>query len=242
MSRTGGFLPDPSDSLPGSRAVRSVRADRAFAWYAEALRLFKRAPVGFGLLAIVVALVQLALSLIPLVGPPAANIVVPILASSLLFAALATDRGDRPRAMHLVAPFAAPVQAIAAVVVATLAVSGAEWLAGWHFAGANILSVKDIGTLSVRDYMLVYAAGILVSLPLTLVPLFAFFEGASLRDAFAWSVGAFARNVPAFLLYGGLSVALLGIVFVTQGLATPIVLPLWATSSYAAWKELYGAV
>jgi hypothetical protein len=143
--------------------------------------------------------------------------------------------------MHFVAPFAAPAQAIAAVVVATLAVSGTEWLAGWHFSGVNILSLDDRTTMSVRDAMLVYAIGIAVSLPLTLVPLFAFFEGASLRDAFGWSVNAFTRNVAPFLLYAGLSLALLGIVFVTQGIAVPIVLPLWVASSYAAWKDLTSA-
>lgn len=233
--------PDPSPSNPGAREIRSVRADRAFAWYAEALRLFKQQPVRFALLAVGVIVVELALLMIPLVGPPAANIVVPIVASSLLFAALATDRGDRPRAMHFVAPFAAPVQAIAAVVVATLFVSGAEWLAGWHFADTNIFAPEHMGSLAVQDTVLIYTVGVVVSLPLTLVPLLAFLEDASLREAFAGSLAAFVRNVPAFLLYGGLSVALLGIIFVTQGIAAPIVLPLWAMSSYAAWKEIYGA-
>jgi hypothetical protein len=230
--------PDPS-TLPG-RALRTVRADRAFAWYSEALRLFKKQPVGFALLAVAVTLVEIALTLIPVVGPPAANVVVPIVASSLLFAALATDRDDKPRLAHLVAPFAAPVHALAAMIAAALVVSGAEWLAGWHFADLNLLSVDDLQTAPPRALVMVYVLSVLVSLPLTLVPLFAFFEGAGPRDAFGWSVQAFARNVPAFLLYGGLSIALLGIVFVTQGIATPIVLPLWAASSYAAWKDLTG--
>jgi uncharacterized membrane protein len=76
-------------------------------------------------------------------------------------------------------------------------------------------------------------------LPLTLVPLLALFEGMSTRDAFASSLAAFFRNLPAFALYGALSIALLGIGFVTRGLALLIVMPLWAASSYAAWKDLY---
>lgn len=232
---------DPPPLPTGARAIRAVPPGQALAWYTEALRLFKRAPVRYGLLAIAVAALQLVLSLVPLVGPPAANVIVPIVASSLLFAALAVDRGDKPRALHLVAPFAAPVQAIAAVIAAALCVSGAEWLAGWHFAGANILSIEDISDLAASDYVLVYVTGVAVSLPLTLVPLLAFFEGAGVRDAFASSVRAFMRNVGAFAVYGALSVVLLGIVFVTQGIATPIVLPLWAASSYAAWKDLFGA-
>lgn len=232
---------DPPRSLPGMRVIRAVPPGRALEWYSEALRLFKRAPVRFGLIAVAVAMLQIVLSLIPLVGPPAANVIVPIFASSLLFAALAVDRGDKPRALHLVAPFAAPVQAIAAVIAAALCVSGAEWLAGWHFAGANILSIEDITDLAASDYVLVYVTGVAVSLPLTLVPLLAFFEGAGVRDAFAGSAQAFARNVPAFVLYGVLSVLLLALVMVTQGIAMPIVLPLWAASSYAAWKDLFGA-
>ncbi len=233
--------PDPSPSLPGERAFRSVRADRAFAWYSEALRLFKKQPVGFAALAVATAIVEIVLMLLPLVGPPAANIVVPIVASSLLFAALATDRGDKPRAAHLLAPFAAPARAIGTVVAATLVVSGVEWLAGWHLAGVNLLSIDAVTEVAATDLLVVYVLGVAASLPLTLVPLFAFLEGATLRESFAWSLAAFLRNVPAFLLYGGLGIALLGVVFVTQGLATIIVLPLWAASSYAAWKDLLNA-
>lgn len=221
--------------------MRSVRADRAFAWYGEALRLFKRHPAGFALLAVASTVVELVLTFLPMVGPSAARVVVPLVASSLLFAALAADRGDRPRAIHLVAPFAAPARAVGAVIASALAVTGVEWLTAWHYAGVNLLTTEELTGASFADILVVYAVGVLASLPLTLVPLLAFFEGAGARDAFAASASAFARNVPAFLLYGALSMALLGLVFVTQGLAAPIVLPLWALSSYEAWKDLGGA-
>jgi hypothetical protein len=231
---------DPPPALPGERAIRAVPPGRAIEWYGEALRLFKRAPVGFGLLAVAVAVLQILLSLIPLAGPPAANVIVPIVAGSLLFASLAVDRGERPRAVHLLAPFAAPAQAIAAVIAGALCVSGAEWLAGWHLAGVNTLSIEGLSELSAQDIVLVYVVGVAVSLPLTLVPLLAFLEGAGVRDAFGSSARAFARNVGAFAVYGALSLVLLALVMVTQGIAMPIVLPLWAASSYAAWKDLFG--
>lgn len=233
--------PDPSPSPPGVREFRSVKADRAFAWYSEALRLFKKHPLGFAALAFATAVAEILLLLVPLVGPPAANVVVPIVAASLLFASLATDRGDRPRASHLIAPFAAPARAVGTVIAATIVVSGFEWLAGWHLAGVNLLSIESITDIGVADLLVVYVIGVAVSLPLTLVPLFAFLEGASPRDSFAWSIAAFLRNPSAFVLYGALATALLGVVFVTQGLAAVIVLPLWAAASYAAWKDLLNA-
>jgi hypothetical protein len=180
------------------------------------------------------------LDLIPVVGRPAANVLVPLIACSLLFASLATDRGDRPRLVHLVAPFAAPVASIAAILLASFAVFAVEWFVAWHVTGVNLLSAADKQNLSPLAIFAIYGAGVAVSLPLTFVPLLALFEQASLRDSFAGSFAAFLRNVPALTLYGALSIALLGFAFITYGLGLSITLPLWAASSYVAWKQLFG--
>jgi uncharacterized membrane protein len=214
---------------------------RAFQWYGEALRLFKRRPLPFIGLALAVIAAELLLGVIPVVGRPLANIVVPILACGLLYASLAADRGERPRAAHLVTAFAAPVASLGAVILSSLAVFLAEWVIGWQFAGVNLLATDDSHALSPGEVLLVYAAGVAVSLPLTLVPIVALFEGAGVADSFAASIAAFRRNVGAFLLYGGLSLALLGLAIVTMGVILPVVLPLWAASSYVAWKDLVGA-
>lgn len=230
----------PSDpSTRPLRVPRTVRAERAFAWYAEAMRLFKRHPFGFAGLALAVVIAELALSFIPVIGRPAANIIVPLVACSLLYASLATDRDDRPRLRHLLAPFAAPVPAIMAMVIASLAVFFAEWLVAWRLAGINLLDNPDPTTLRPALAFAIYGTGVAISLPLTLVPMLAFFEQASVTETFAGSMAAFVRNIGAFLLYGALSLALLGIAFVTWGMALAIVLPLWAASSYAAWKNLF---
>jgi hypothetical protein len=232
-----------SDPPAVPRVVRdplAVRADRAFAWYAEAIRLFKRHPLRFIGLAIAVVVVELVLDLIPVVGRPAANVLVPLIACSLLFASLATDRGDRPRLVHLVAPFAASVATIVAILLASFAVFAVEWLVAWHVTGVNLLSAPDKQSLSPLAIFAIYGAGVAVSLPLTFVPLLAVFEQASLRDSFAGSFAAFVRNVPALALYGALSIALLGFALITYGLGLPIALPLWAASSYVAWKQLFG--
>jgi len=229
---------DPS--MASMREPRTVRAERAFTWYAEAMRLFKRHPLRFAGLAIAIVAVELLLDQVPVVGRPAGNVLVPLFACSLVFASLATDRGDRPRSIHLIAPFAAPVASIAAILLASFAVFAVEWLVAWHLTGANLLSADDKQSLHPLAILAIYGAGVAVSLPLTLVPLFALLEQASLRDAFAASLAAFLRNVPAFALYGALSVALLGFAFITFGLGLLIALPLWAASSYIAWKHLFG--
>lgn len=231
---------DRSTASRGVREPRVVRADRAFTWYADALRLFKRHPMGFCGLAVAIVLIELLLELVPVIGRPAGNALVPLFACSLLFASLATDRGERPRLIHLAAPFAAPVASIAAILLASFAVFAVEWLAAWHLSGVNLLSSADSQALTPLAIFTIYGAGVVVSLPLTLVPLFALFEQAGVREAFASSYAAFLRNVPAFALYGALSIALLGFALVTFGLGLAVVLPLWAASSYVAWKNLFG--
>jgi hypothetical protein len=203
------------------------------------MRLFKRHPVRLGAFAAVVVVAELVLNAVPVFGAPASKVIVPVLACSLLFAALACDRGEAPRAAHLVAPFAAPLSAVGTIVLASVLVFGAEWLVAWQIDGVNLLAADALDDLRGSSFVAIYVSGVAVSLPLTLVPMLALFEGASARDAFAASAAAFFRNVGAFLLYGALSMALLGLAFVTWGLALLVALPLWAASSYAAWKDLY---
>ncbi len=226
---------------PAARAFRSVPAGRAFAWYGEAMRLFNRHPLRFVGLAVAVIAAELVLGAVPVAGRPLGNVVVPILACGLLYASLAVDRGDRPRATHLVAPFAAPAGALAAVILSSLVVFLAEWVLAWQSAGVNLLDARSDAALSPGDVMLVYTVGVAASLPLTLVPLVALFEGAGVRDAFGTSFAAFNRNVGAFAVFGAAALALLGFAIATMGILLPVVLPLWAASSYAAWKDLTGA-
>ena len=234
-------MSDAPGPPPAPRAIRSVPAGRAFEWYGEAMRLFNRHPLRFVGLAVAVIAAELLLGAIPVAGRPLGNVVVPILACGLLYASLAVDRGDRPRAAHLVAPFAAPAGALAAVILSSLVVFLAEWVLAWRAAGVNLLDSGSEAELSVGDVMLVYTAGVAVSLPLTLVPMVALFEGAGVGAAFGTSINAFRRNVRAFAVFGAAALVLLGFAIATMGILLPVVLPLWAASSYAAWKDLTGA-
>jgi uncharacterized membrane protein len=58
--------------------------------------------------------------------------------------------------------------------------------------------------------------------------------------AFAASWNAFALNTMALLAYGALSLVLLGLSLLTMGVGLVLALPLWAASSYAAWKDIFG--
>ena len=74
----------------------------------------------------------------------------------------------------------------------------------------------------------VYAIGILVSLPMSLVPLSALFGGRGFVASFDESVTLFARHPVAFLTYGAIAFALLALGLMTMGIGLVIALPLIA--------------
>lgn len=213
----------------------------AFDWYRDAMRLWKRGPLGFCGLALVILVANIALSLVPVAGVVLAQLLLPLIECSLLYASLAADRGDRPRLRHVVAVAGAPLRAQAAIIAAALIVFGAEAAIANAVGGFNMLApANNADSISGATLVVTYAAGILVSLPVTFVPFAVLFDGERFRDAFAQSGAAFARNVPPLVLYGVLSFALLMIGLATSGVGLLLALPWSAAASYAAWKDIFG--
>lgn len=217
--------------------VRRVTARRALDWYADAMRLWKRAPATLSALAFLALASEFLLQLVPEAGMLASKVFAPIVACGLFVATDAVGRGGRARLTDVLRPFAASAAAIAAIVVSNLLVFAAEAGAAWAVAGVDLLRDPD-GGMAQGDVLVMFAVGMLASLPLTLVPLCALLDGDGFVGAFDVSIAAFRGNVAAFVLYGVLSYALLVLGLLTLGLGLLIVLPLWATSSYAAWRDL----
>ena len=231
--------PPPAVPPPPHLQAHDVPWRNALAWYQDALRLVKRAPAMWGALAFLTLATEIALELVPEVGPMLGKIVVPLVACGMLYAAAAADRGEAPALRHAVAAFRASAPAIVAVVAAGLLTFAAEAFAAWWVADANLLAAAS-GALSVPQVGGIYAIGILASLPVTFVPCHVLFEQVGVGAAFAASWNAFVRNTVPLLVYAAASLVLLGFGLATMGIGLLVVLPLWAASSYAAWKDVFG--
>ena len=135
-------------------------------WYADAMRLWKRGPLAFSLIALVILAANILLNFVPIAGTAIAQLVLPLLECGLLYAALAADRGDQPRARHLIAFVAAPFRAQVAVVVAGLLVFAAEALVAQLVDGTNLLAPgSNVEAVSGVGIVSAYAAGIAVPSP-----------------------------------------------------------------------------
>lgn len=218
---------------------RAVPAARALAWYAEAMRLWKRAPFTLCALGALSLASEFVLQLVPEAGMLASKIVAPLVTCGLYIAADALASGGRAHISDALKPFSASPAAIAAIVLSSIAIFAAEALVAYAAADVNLLraGTGDAG-MDVATVMVMFAVGMLVSLPFTLLPLCALLDGDGFTQSLRISIAAFARNVPAFLVYGVLSFALLVVGIATFALGLAIVVPLWATSAYAAWRDL----
>ena len=205
------------------------------------MRLFKRAPAIWAALGVLTLASELVVTEVPEFGPLLAKLIVPLVACGLLYAAVAADRGERPLLGHAIAAFRAPGSAIVAIVAASLLTFAAEAFTAWWIADVNLLSTESSSQdLSSADIAGIYAIGILASLPITFVPFHVLFERVPPAVAFAASWDAFMLNMAPLLVYAGASLVLLGFGLLTMGIGLVLVLPLWAASSYVAWKDVFG--
>lgn len=232
--------PPPIVVPPAHLQSRAVPWRHALTWYEDALRVVKRAPATWCALALLTLAAEFALEAVPEFGPMLGKIVVPLVACGMLYAAAAADRGAAPSLRHAVAAFRARAAAMGAVIAAGLLTFAAEALAAWWIAGVNLLAPESASAaLSAPQVGGIYAIGILASLPLTFIPFHVLFEAVGVRAAFAASWNGFVVNTVPLLVYAAASLVLLGFGVATMGIGLVIVLPLWAASSYAAWKDVF---
>jgi uncharacterized membrane protein len=71
------------------------------------------------------------------------------------------------------------------------------------------------------------------------VPFHVLFEGVGIGAAFAASWNGFVLNTMPLMIYAAASLVLLGFGLVTMGIGLVFVLPVWAASSYVAWKDVF---
>jgi hypothetical protein len=222
------------------RSARAVPTSRVFAWYEEAMRLFKRAPLNWCLLGLITLAAELLLQLIPGLGVAASKVIVPVIECGMLLGAAALDRGAPLELRYAVAAFAARATALAAIVGSALLVFGAEALTGYAIAGVNLLvPVGEEGELTTGTMGAMFTIGTLVSLPVLFVPFAVLFDDASLGQAFATSAHGFALNVLPLLLFGAVALLLIVVGLLSFGVGLVAILPLLSAASYAAWKDVF---
>jgi hypothetical protein len=224
-------------------APRALPAVRVFAWYEEAMRLFKRSPMMWCVLGMITFASEAGLQLIPGIGAAAGKVVAPVVECGMLIGAAALDHGAPLRLRYAFLAFASSAGTIAAVVGSGLAVFAAEAIAAYSLADVNLLATDAANAeMSNAAVFGVLTVGTLISLPFTFVPFAALLAGTPFTKSFVIAARGFALNTVPLLLFGVLALVLVALGVLTYGIGLIAVTPLLSAASYAAWKDVYGVL
>jgi hypothetical protein len=251
--------------LSGLRLVmpgRTVPVGKGASWLARSWKIFRQAPLMWALALLIFFVFSIVLSMVPVVGSIAAQVLTPVYTAGFAVACRALELGGEFELDHLLAGFKTRFK--------ELAIVGAIFTAGMLlllvvfllFTGLSVLSamlaanVEEI-TAAVTASGLQILLGFLVMLAL-LVPLLAAYwfapylvvmHGVGPVAAMKASFGACLRNFFAFLVYGvlllivAIVVAIPAIVpvvgWVFTGLAFLVLMVMGFTGIYPAYRDIF---
>jgi uncharacterized membrane protein len=243
---------------------RAVDTDRGLAWWSEAWRLFTPAAGVWLLIIILLLILNMVLTVIPLVGHVIGQLLFPIFAGGLMLGCRAVDRGEPLTVGHLFAGFStrtgplfivgliytALAIAIALVVFGLLLVFfGAAIVSSlWHLQ--DLQDIQDpwslassmFGTLGLAILvgLLVF---LLLYLPLVMAVWFApalvVLRGIEPLEAMRLSFNGCLRNIVPFLLYGLVGVGLAIVATIPLLLGWLVLGPVTIASLYTSYCDIY---
>ena len=231
--------------------LRSVDAGRGWQWIVDGFNLFKKSPLLWISLTIVLALLWIVSFAIPVLGPLLFNLLSPVLFAGLMIGCRALDNGEELELAHLFAGFRQQASALVTIggvyLVGTIVVLGAVFVVAGGSMLPTVLSktTPDIETLTaaIRSMLLALTVGAAVYMPLLMLiwfaPLLVVFEGLAPMQAMKLSFAACWANVIPFLVYGLAILVLWFIASIPLLLGLLVLLPVLFCSVYASYRDIF---
>lgn len=232
--------------------MRSVPARRGWQWIIEGFLLFRKQPLVWIALIVVMLLIWFAAAMVPLLGSLAVSLLMPVFFAGLMMACRETDEDREPVLSHLFAAFkthAAPLVTVGGIYLAgnIIAVGITFGIAGDSAMPALMSKSADIETMrqAMRGLSSGLVVGMAVFLPVLMAvwfaPLLIVFGNLPPVAAMKQSFFACLHNTMPFLVYGVGTLALLFIASIPMMLGLIVLLPVLVCSIYAGYKDIFPA-
>lgn len=234
--------------LPG----KSESAGHGWTWIAQGWGLFARAPLMWVISMVIVFVVMIALSLVPMIGTLAFQVLQAVIAGGFVVACRSLEQGDDFDLEHLFAGFKRRFLPLAIVGlllllgwVAIILVFGA--FVGFSILGAFLTGDPEAMMASMMASVGVIMIGTLVAVGLS-VPLMAAYWFApalvmmhDMKPVEAMKASFFAcfRNFVPFIVYGLVMFVALIVAMIPFGLGMLVWVPLAITSTYVAYRRIF---
>jgi uncharacterized membrane protein len=234
---------------------RSLEAGRGWSWIPAGWALFLKAPLMWVVTIVLLFVVALAMSLLPILGSLAFQVLTPVIAGGLVRACHNLENGGEFELDSLLSGFRegfGPLVLLGVIftVVGVLILLVMAGIMGFSVMGALMGgAASEDAVAAVAGSIMAVLLGTLVALAL-LVPLMAAYwfapalvamHGMAPVEAMKASFFACMRNFIPFLVYGFVMGVIGLIAMIPFGLGMLVWLPLAITSTYVAYREIFTA-
>ncbi|HEX6003457.1 MAG TPA: BPSS1780 family membrane protein [Burkholderiales bacterium] len=230
--------------------ARVVEAGNGWQWIVDGFGLFRRYPLMWIALTVVMVLIWMVSFLIPLVGPLLFNLLSPVLFAGLMLGCKAVENGEELELPHLFAGFKKNSTALVTIggiyLVGTIVVVGIVFFtAGGSMLPTVLDKSGDMHAMAaaVRSMAFGLLVGLALYLPLLMLiwfaPLLVVFHDSNPVEAMKASFFACLTNWLPFLIYGLIILVLWFIASIPLFLGLVVLLPVLICSVYASYKDIF---
>jgi uncharacterized membrane protein len=227
--------------------ARGLPTRRGWSWIAEGWKLFKRRPVVWIVMMLILAVIFIVLALIPVVGALASFVLTPVFVAGIAMGCRALDEGRELELGHLFAGFRTRSGVLVTVGLLYLAACFAIALIAGAVAGPTLASMPTNDPAAIaqaaRGMLLPVLIAAALFIPVLMAVWFApplvVFHDQGAMPAIKLSFAACLKNVLPFLWYGVILLALGFIASIPAFLGWIVLAPVMFTSFYASYRDIF---
>ena len=236
----------------GFEGYRKLGAGQGWQWVKEGFLLFRKSPLIWIVLCMILTGIGLTLSLIPIAGEIALYLASPLFAAGLMQGCRDLEAGGELELAHLFLGFrrdAGQLVRIGGVylfgqilILGIMVAFGGEAMEKL-FLGTSDIDLAALPPAETSRVMFALLVGMAVSVPLMMMiwfaPLLVIFRGLQAKDAMQLSFVACLGNMRPFLVFGSVFLFLAFLSGITFGLGLLLTIPLIFTSTYASYRDIF---
>jgi uncharacterized membrane protein len=233
--------------------LRRVAFGRGWRWIADAFALFRRNPLIWITLNLVMLLIWLALAQIPVLGGYLIYLLAPVLLGGLMSACVDVERGQEIEIAHLFRGFRENASQLVTlggvylvgniVVAGVVRALGGEELQTVLSAAAEGRTEVDPAAANKASLAVLVGAALFAPLAMAVwfSPALVMLQRMPAWRALSVSMQACIANLLPFLLYGAIMTALLVLAMLPAMMGLVLWVPLAVISTYTAYREVLGS-
>jgi uncharacterized membrane protein len=242
---------DDSDVMTGPHGVP---AGHGWQWIVGGWGHFKQSPLAWGGAVVVWVVLMMVVSLVPLLGSLAVNLLTPVLTAGFMLGAHEQRQGGSFELRHLFAGFSSnPGSLILVGVLYLVGMIGVFAVAGAIVGGAAFAMVGgmqggatdgEMAAMMLQGPMLLaflVAVGLLIPLMMAywFAPALVALEGVRPLAALGLSFRACLKNIFPFFIYSLIAMLLMIVAVIPLGLGLLVMMPVMMAAMYVSYRDIF---